>query len=436
MPTIIGVVFIAAAAVLFFQKDDKLLALVIFSAIFGASTIVSLNKAGIEPFNAVAPIFVVQSMLRRAIPPNSHISFAGRRWMTAFFIIAVLSALILPFVFRGVPVYTPRVGIDQGLLVRPPLEFTHTNISHCVFLLLDMLVVLGAAQNFKGQNYAVKGFIFTFYFLVAVIFLQFLLPHLGLEFPSSLIRNNTGVSLSEVDPQVVSTRYPGTFAEASGAGAVLACFTTGFLVRRLKYGGSVFPAFLGLVTIFFVRSSGSIAAVGLAFMVLIFSYPIYRFPFYINIVRMRRALLMIGVLGIALAGIFYSPLRDSFIDLTLNKQDSGSFAHRLASDAYALQLSVRTFGLGVGMGSNRPSSLLTSLLSTVGVAGLIVFVFAVVKLLSNAKANAPWLPWCGLGLLICLAISGPDFDQPWLWVLLALAVRMRQHASEGSTAPA
>jgi len=134
--------------------------------------------------------------------------------------------------------------------------------------------------------------------------------------------------------------------------------------------------------------------------------------------------------------VIFSPLRDSLIEMTLQKQESGSFINRLAADAYALNLFVMTKGIGVGMGSNRPSSLITSLLSTVGLLGLIVFLLAYFKLLSNAARNHPELLWAGLAFFLCLATSGPDYDQPWIWVLLAFAVQMGYRSGFQELAPA
>ena len=228
-----------------------------------------------------------------------------------------------------------------------------------------------------------------------------------------------------VDTGDLSSRYSGTFTESSGAGAVLVFFTTGFLAERLKFGRSLIPALMGLAAILLVRSSGAIAAVSIMIALLLVSHPIFRFPFYINLVRLKRVLLLL-VLAVALLAIaIFSPLRESLIQMTLQKQETGSFVNRLAADAYALNLFVMTKGIGVGMGSNRPSSLITSLLSTVGLLGLIVFLFAYFNLLYNAARNHPELLWAGVAFFLCLATSGPDYDQPWIWVFLAFAVQAR-----------
>jgi hypothetical protein len=90
----------------------------------------------------------------------------------------------------------------------------------------------------------------------------------------------------------------------------------------------------------------------------------------------------------------------------------------------------QTHGIGVGMGSNRPSSLITSLLSTVGLAGCVLFLIAYFRLLMNAAGEFSWVRWAGLVLLINAAFSSPDFTTPWIWVILGFAVQMDTAAPE------
>jgi hypothetical protein len=220
----------------------------------------------------------------------------------------------------------------------------------------------------------------------------------------------------------LSSRYSGTFTESSEAGHVLACFTAGFLAQRIKFGRSLFPGLIGLAAILLVRSSGTLAAIAIVLFFIVLWHPIFRFPFHVNLVQLKRVIILAVVGGAIVAAVIFSPLRDSLIEMTIRKQESGSFVNRIASDVYALHLFVETNGIGVGMGSNRPSSLLTSLLSTVGVLGLVVFLFMYFKLLSNAASKHSELQWAGLAYFLCLASSGPDYDTAWIWVFLAFTV--------------
>jgi hypothetical protein len=432
MPTFIGVVFALLSCLFFFQKNDKLFGLVLFSAIFQSSSVISLTEAGVEPYYLVGAVFLLQSIYRRLTGANVTNEFAGKKWMIAFCLIAILSAFILPFVFSGIPVYEQHVGIDDGLFIRPPLEFRNSNLTHSLSLLLGVLIVICAAERSQGGSYATRAYMFTFYFLVSIIAVQFACLVLGIEFPYFLLQSHAGQSLQTVDLGDLSSRLCGTFTESSGAGAVLACFTAGFLARYLRMSRSLIPALMGLAAILLVRSSGAMAVIGATAVLLLVWHPVFRFPFSLNVVQLRRNAILAGIAVAVVGGVALSPLRDSVIEMTLNKRGTDSFVNRLASDAYAVDLFLATKGVGVGMGSNRPSSLITSLLSTVGLIGFLVFLLAYFKLLSNAATAFPELQWAGFAYFLCLATSGPDYDAPWIWVFLALTVRTKFLADNSS----
>jgi len=426
MPTVIGILFFVASIYLFFKKDDQLFGLVIFSAIFQSSSVINLVDKGVEPYYLVGTIFVLQVIYRRLLTTSPWQTFKGEGWMILFAIIAIVSAFTLPFVFAGIPVYEQHVGIDDGFFIRPPLQFRNANFTHSLSLLLGVLVVIGAAQSVRGRIFSRKAYRFAFYFLVAVIALQFLCFVVGVEFPYSVLQNHAGRSMQIVDIADPSSRYAGTCTESSAAGGFLVCFTAGFLAERLKFGRSLIPALIGLSALLLVRSSAALAAITAVIMFLSLWHPVFRLPFYINMLRLRRVGLLLVLGGVLLGVVIFSPLRDSLIEVTLQKQESGSFVNRLASDAYALNLFVMTKGIGVGMGSNRPSTLITSLLSTVGLLGLVVFLMAYFKLLSNAARKHPDLLWAGLGYFLFLVLSGPDYDAPWVWLFLAYVVQRAQ----------
>jgi hypothetical protein len=422
MPTVIGVLFLAASLYCFVQNDDKLFALVIFSTLFQSSSVVALSAAGVEPYYLVGALFVLQGILTGKSGINTSNSFKGKWWMILFTVIAISSAFILPLVFAGVPVYEQHIGLDDGFFVRPPLHFTNANLTHSLSLLLGVLVVLGAAERFRSGTFARKSYRFTFYFLAGTIIVQFLCSVFRIEFPYSLLQNHAGRSMQIVETGNLGSRFSGTFTESAAAGQVLTGFTVGFFAEYLKAGRSLAASLVGLAVIFLVRSSGAMAALTLALFLLLMTQPMFRFPYYVKVANARRVGLLVAIAVVLVTTAILSPLRDSLIDMTLNKHETDSFVSRLAADAYSLDLFVLTRGIGVGMGSNRPSSLIPSLLSTVGAVGFVAFLITFYKLMSNLRPSHSWLRWAGLGYFFSLVTSGPDYEAPWVWVLLAYVV--------------
>jgi hypothetical protein len=90
----------------------------------------------------------------------------------------------------------------------------------------------------------------------------------------------------------------------------------------------------------------------------------------------------------------------------------------------------------VGLGSNRPSSFLTFLLSNVGVAGFVLFVMFVVSLSKSAlrtakeSANPQLFDWSiaavwGLWTtIVAKVISQPDlsYSPMWVWIFLLISL--------------
>jgi hypothetical protein len=158
---------------------------------------------------------------------------------------------------------------------------------------------------------------------------------------------------------------------------------------------------------------------------LLLRYFPFRFPWHINLRRAKRfawALLPL-IAPVVIAVFAFSSYRDTLISNTLSKTDSGSFFNRIAADLFALQLLPRTHWLGVGLGSNRGSSLLPTLLSNVGVAGVVVFAVFCVKVFAKLPKEYAWLKWAALALFLNMCISIADVTMPTLWLPILLAIQ-------------
>jgi hypothetical protein len=119
--------------------------------------------------------------------------------------------------------------------------------------------------------------------------------------------------------------------------------------------------------------------------------------------------------------------REALIGLTVSKGETGSFANRTASDLYGLQLFAQTYGLGLGLGSNRVSSLLTTLLSCVGLLGTLAFGMFYFKLFANLPDEYAWLKWAAFALLLNMCLDISDVTIPILWIPIFLAIQFKQN---------
>lgn len=438
MPTIIGIAFFCCAAYCFFLKEDSLLGLLIIASIFQAASAINIGERGIQPYYVVAVFIIARALVNRILGIRSRAHMPQAPWLLLFGFIAVASAFILPFLFAGIPVYDPKIGIDEGALFQPPLSFGLNNIAQAGFLTCHIATAYAVlTMNFSSRK-ARKAYIWAFYLVVVIIAAQAVCQITGIPFPNKLILNNPGYSLWDLSGEIGGTRNPGTFSEPSFAGGFLAIYCIGFLAQYLAGQDGAFHLVVSLVATGLVASGGSMFTLCILIPALLVRYFPFRFPWYINIRRTKRLVwvLFLVVMPVALALLASSVYREALITNTLSKTDSGSFINRTASDLYALQLLVKTHWIGVGLGSNRASSLLTTLLSNVGVAGALAFGVFYIKLFAHLPKEYAWLRWASFALLLNMCIAIPDSTIPTLWILIVLAIQFNQDGTTTATRPA
>lgn len=424
MITAIGIVTFFAAVYCFLRSADSLFALLIFSSLFPATAAITGDLRWVPPYYIIICFFILRPFLIHPSTNKLSMGYKGKVALFSFGLIAVLSVFLLPIIFAGTPVYSPQIGIDDGMLYRPPLQLGWGQVGQAGYLLLQIMAIISASRSRAVSNRSAKAYWFAGYFLVAIVFIQFACKEAGVIFPNSIIQNNPYHALQFASDADLGWegRSQGTFSEPSGAGAMLAAFALALMSQ--SYAGKHRRAGI-LVTwlaIGMVGSSSSLVAVAVATLFLIFSNPIFRFPWYIRRARAKTfTVLVIGAIVVVVV-LVASPLGPLLYSQTFSKQESLSYIHRLAADEYSLELLRRTYGFGVGLGSNRPSSLLSSLLSNVGILGSLVFFVMCVQLLSNAKGQYTWIRWAAVALLIDLVLGGPDITSPLIWTLLTMSV--------------
>ena len=144
MPTIIGVIFLLLSLYFFTKGSSQLFSFLVFSGIFQAATVISSPTIGIQPYYIVALFFLARCYLEIVSKKTTFHKIKGLYPLVALGCIAAVSAILFPYIFRGLPVYYPPLGLDAGIYTQPPLE-PHPHIGSFCLLAINMLVVLAAA---------------------------------------------------------------------------------------------------------------------------------------------------------------------------------------------------------------------------------------------------------------------------------------------------
>lgn len=429
MPTIIGAIFFCAGAYFFLRKENGLLGLLIVASVFEAASALNIAERGIQPHYIIAAFIIARAFFNAmfGLVPTSSPMPQGR-WLLIFGATAIVTTIAFPIVFAGTPIYDPKIGIDDGLFIRPPLKFGLNNVAQAVFIVWHIATAYAVLWIRFSAPTTRRFYIFAFYLALFFIFAQSFCSLVGLPYPDSLLRNNPGYGITDMDLVRNGVRCPGTFTEPSIAGAFIAMYCIGFAAEYLSGSGSAFRVILSLVAIGLITSSGALLSLALCFLALGISYSPFRFPWYIRVRRARRiawiAFLLFAptILAVAIS----SGYRATLIGFTVDKGETGSFVNRTASDLYGLQLLLQTYGLGLGLGSNRASSMVTTLLSCTGLLGTLAFGIFYLKLFANLAEEYAWLKWAAFAFLLNMCIDISDVTFPLLWLPILLAIQISQ----------
>src|SRR3954468_20388621 len=288
MPTLIGVIFFGLSVYCFLWKEDRLFGLLIIASALQASSAINLGERGIAPYYVVAGFIILRAACKLALGVHSNRSVPHGKWLILFGAISVISAIIFPEVFAGIPIYDSKIGIDDGLLIRPPLSLGINNFAQAGFLVWHIATAFALPVLTFSASKTRKALIFAFYLVLSVLLLQFTLQLIGIPFPYRLILNNPGYAVWNEELVASGTRNPATFSEPSIAGAFLVFYCVWFLTEYLRGKGSLSRVMIALAALGLVASSGSLLALCVCIPLVLIQFSPFRFPWYLNIRKTKK----------------------------------------------------------------------------------------------------------------------------------------------------
>jgi hypothetical protein len=382
------------------------------------SAAVTVGGLGLSPFYVIV---VVQLVLRFAAerPPSPRDGAARRdtTLMALFWVACTCATILGPAVFGGVDVVASGIGLDDQVDSLTRLAFSVSNAAQILYLTLNLAFVWLVAR----ERLDVARLLTVVFGTGTVLALAALLaPTVGLEWPRALFDNNPRNFYSNLD-----SRLRGPMAEPSHLGifalAGFAFFGARLLMARHARAVACFAAWLLASGVVLLRTESGTALGGAAVTAVVASAVVV-----VRLIRSPRTrvpvpgfLLLVALC--AAAAVALDPVLRYARTIVESKQGSMSQSTRGYVDAHAYSLAWDTFGMGVGLGSNRASSLLALLLSSVGIVGTLLFAALVLRCFSRAlrsrEGAAP-----GLALLAYVAaavVSSASFSSPVLWTLIA-----------------
>ncbi|GAB3196492.1 hypothetical protein GCM10027261_19330 [Geodermatophilus arenarius] len=349
---------------------------------------------------------------------RDRVPVPGSRALVLLVVVGVLVTLVAPLLFDGLEVEGPS-GLDEYLVAG---VVTKSNIAQIVYLVLSVGVVAYLARS-RWTGPQIVGTATCLATLLS--FGAYLHTTAGLPFPEGFFDNSPNFAFIQTLPGG-APRVRGIFSEPSGLAAsclvtLAYCCSRLHQVMGIRRVGLVATAGIALY-LGAISTSTSFLVAGMALLAVAACVATLSF------VLRRGAVSRVAVTWLcaaALAALWVLPTVANFVGQQLaDKVTSSSYAERSNADSESYRVLLDTFGLGTGLGSNRGSSFISTLLSTVGVVGALLFASAVVVLVRRswpARHSRP-AAWALITLLLCKVVSGPDLSDSGgvLWLSLGV----------------
>ncbi|MEW6111022.1 MAG: hypothetical protein AB1664_02745 [Thermodesulfobacteriota bacterium] len=366
----------------------------------------------------------------------------GEIYLALLITYSILSIALLPILFKGIGVFNPRLGIDAQVDSLSPLKFSISMIGQVAYLILNAGALYFASQiNRNNLNLESLHKVVTTTALIVLFFAawQGLSKATQLYFPSEIIYSNKFVSIGSEQTFSGINRLSSTFIEPSLFGLFAGAMATYFIYVSHKF-------FSKATAMHFMCATAAIASTSSTGIIALFSgYAIFALDsWFINrSTRNNKKVLLIIFFSVALGTISIALFGDSIEKILsaqlAEKMTTTSFTNRSASNDRAVELFVETHGLGVGLGGNRPSSLIAYLISNVGLVGTTLFLAFIFKTLKQPKTNhaAPRnnvstaISRALIVTILGMTLSVPDISlyQLWFWIIL-ISLTKRNHTNQ------
>ena len=442
--------FAAVLAAALLARSMSLAGLVLVSTVLQATSVLNVQVGGaggkgvaaygVSPYMVMALVvglvLLVRCVQDRGLRWPRHLQWPLGLFV-AYIAVALAGAWVLPQQFSGLPVnlLVEMYGLNALSPLRPSLANVVQAINLCVHGVV-LVFMVQAAQRPDGLKGLAAGTVGALGLVLVVGFYQQWASWKGLPGWLPFLANNPGYEQASVAGQFIWFRVGLPFTEPSYASAYLAatslgCWAVVFWGRGWRW--AVAAALLSTAGLINTLGATGLAAAGGAMAVLMSAAVVHALRPNTELnMRLRPALLCVVVLlastwgWLALENSSYKPQLSGLMENVIVSKVQLQDGVRELSNKRALEIVQETYGLGVGLGSNRASSFFASLVSNTGVLGALLFFCMLLSLLWRYfKATrltdmqifvAAALPTATLAM----GLGIPDLNLPMYWGFIFL----------------
>lgn len=435
----IGLIMILASLFALRLGSFALVHLMAVASVLIAAAAMFIGAANIQPGHVVLGALTVSVLSSRAETGEAiralHPNRAGF-WFACLAAYGIASAYFMPRLLEGTTHIVPlgtSVYDETGATI--PLVPVSSNVTQSVYMaanLACLIMVTAIASRPRGFEAVLSALLAYCVANTAFALIDVVTYATGTQDILGLIRNARYVLHTEAEVAGMK-RIVGSFTEAS----VFARSTLGVLGfagtlwlcgYRPALTGSLAAASLVLVVLS-TSSTGLVGAPLVVVLLYLTALARLRSPArQVGIAVLGTPLLLLLAVAIILAN---GPLFETlygYVDLVvLGKGQSDSAIERSAWNVISFQNFLDSWGLGVGLGTARASSIAIALLATVGIPGAVFYaIFAFETFIRPRPGHHPLQGDAALaarngafGLILGDLLVGPVIDQGLFFYMLA-----------------
>jgi hypothetical protein len=441
-------------------SPGALLVLLQAASVLGAAAAVVVSGAGMAPALLPACLFVASMALQALL--GAELPNAGRiihllSPMLLLGLYALLSALVLPNLFDSILHVWPEKPVPP-INLPVVLHPNSANMTQSVYFAVNFSLLCTASLYLAPRPTALarqlSAFLLCGYAICLISLWQLANTLAGVPFPETFFYSNPGWTILAHQGLGGVPRISGPFTEPAGlafplCGTVFACAWLVLRGHRHRLVGPLLP--LSLICLLLSTSTSAYVALAIG---LVLATALIGFKGIPHSLRQQlRMALPIGILAaLSLAALLVLQPRISqgvttVLMETLDKGNTSSFESRTTADRDSLALVLPTYGLGAGLGSNRSSSLVAGLVATMGVPGVALPLWFIIRLYRQLQIRpvhpAPAaimardaFSAATLGSLLVALVSGPMIVSPEFFMVLSGLVAAIAQLNWPARAPA
>lgn len=392
-----GLLWLLLAMVLFPFGYKPLVTLFSIATIFSAGKVFSIAGSDI-------PIFFTMELLvilRLILPFNGNkvLSFYDYKSFITIFLILILwiYSYLVAEIFSGIKVFSSAMSMEDNFSVGGvPLHWGGGNINQLLLLSVHLFLslIFYKRRSCIDKDFYYKTIIFTTIIFIVISLIWKFSPTLY-SIIGSIIFNNTNYAVNAL----FESRLSGTFLEPSLAGLYISCFCLLFLIDNRNYIKLISLIFIYLAIL--NLSSTLVISVAVSFLLFLILFH----------AKTRLDIKVLWCMSLILLSSIVLVFCYDYIQFYINtKSISQSGEVRSGANLNSINNFLKSYGLGLGLGSERTSSLFLTIFNNLGIILGPFLVLHIYRLLSPIKSDLDKI----LRFMLLISFFGSFFSIPEL----------------------